>query len=271
MDIQAYIQSGVIESYVLGIANEQEAAELQWLRLEYPAIAAAVEQAEQWLLDTSRQLAVPVSDSSKVQLLATLQDGFNEPAAVAAASVPSKVPVRSMSRNMAWLAAASVILFVTSAAVNIYLYNKYTKAASDYSALLQERTTLLATNKAYENRLTALHNNMQLMTAPGMLKVSMPGVAGKEQSLATVYWDTHTKNVYLIANNLPAAPAGKQYQLWALVDGKPVDAGMVDNCEGLCQLKNIPQAQAFAITLEKAGGSPVPDLTQLYVMGKVQS
>ncbi len=271
MDIQAYIQSGVIESYVLGIANEQEVAELQRLRLEHPAIAAAVEQAEQWLLDSSSQLAVPVADKAKMQLLTTLENDFKEPVTASAGSVSSETPVRSISRNMTWVAAASVVLFVSSAAVNLYLYNKYTKAANDYSDLLKERTTLLATNKAYENRLTALQNNMQLMTAPGMLKVSMPGVAGKEQSLATVYWDTQTKNVYLIANNLPAAPAGKQYQLWALVDGKPVDAGMLENCEGLCQLKNIPQAQAFAITLEKAGGSPAPDLTQLYVMGKVQS
>lgn len=271
MDIQAYIQSGVIESYVLGIANEQEVAELQRLRLEHPAIATAVEEAEQWLLDTSSQLAVPVADKSKMQLLTILQNDFKEPVIAAAAPVASEAPVRSMSRNMAWIAAASVVLFVSSAAVNIYLYNKYTKAASDYSALLEERTTLLATNKAYENRLTALQNNMQLMTAPDVLKVPMLGVAGKEQSLATVYWDTHTKDVYLIANSLPVPPAGKQYQLWALVDGKPVDAGILESCEGLCQLKNIQQAQAFAITLERVGGSPVPDLTQLYVMGKVQS
>ncbi|WP_315822942.1 hypothetical protein [Paraflavitalea speifideaquila] len=41
------------------------------------------------------------------------------------------------------------------------------------------------------------------MAAPGILKISMPGIAGKENSLATVYWDTHSKNVYLIANSLP--------------------------------------------------------------------
>ncbi|WP_350340234.1 anti-sigma factor [Paraflavitalea speifideaquila] len=56
------------------------------------------------------------------------------------------------------------------------------------------------------------------------------------------------------------APAGRQYQLWALVDGKPVDAGMLDNCDGLCQLKNIQQAQAFAITLEKPAEALYPIL-----------
>jgi anti-sigma-K factor RskA len=37
----------------------------------------------------------------------------------------------------------------------------------------------------------------------------------------------------------------------------------------LIPMKNIPKAEAFAITLEKAGGSPTPTLTAMYVMGKV--
>ena len=102
-----------------------------------------------------------------------------------------------------------------------------------------------------------------------MAVVKMKGVAGKESNLATVYWDTRTKDVYLFSNNLPPAEPGKQYQLWAMVDGKPVDAGVIGNCEGLCKLKNIPSAQAFAVTLEKAGGSPVPTMSSLYVMGSI--
>lgn len=269
MDIQAYIQSGVIESYVLGIANDDEVAELLRLRLEHPAIAAAIAQAEEWLRNTAPQYAVPVADKTKEQLMAALQQEFVAPApAIIATSIP---PARTVRMGTRYLAAASLVLFMGSAAVNVYLYKKYTKANKEYLALQDERNNLLANNKVYQTRLTDLHNNMQLMAAPGMLKVSMPGIAGKENNLATVYWDTHSKNVYLIASNLPPAPAGKQYQLWALVDGTPVDAGMLDNCDGLCQLKPVQQAQAFAITLEKAGGSALPDLTQLYVMGKVQS
>jgi len=32
---------------------------------------------------------------------------------------------------------------------------------------------------------------------------------------------------------------------------------------------SIADADAFAITLEKKGGSPTPTLNQLYVMGKI--
>jgi anti-sigma-K factor RskA len=104
-----------------------------------------------------------------------------------------------------------------------------------------------------------------------MIKVEMPGVPGKETSLTTVFWNKNTKDVYLLANKLPQAAEGKQYQLWALVDGKPVNAGLLEDCNGVCKLKNIPKAQAFAITLEDKGGSATPHLDQLYVIGNVSS
>ncbi len=91
--------------------------------------------------------------------------------------------------------------------------------------------------------------------------------------MATVYWDSRSKDVYLLVNNLPKPASQKQYQLWAIVDGKPVDAGMVDLSGSqdnmLLKMRNIPEAQAFAITLEKEGGSPSPTMEAMYVLGKV--
>ena len=43
-----------------------------------------------------------------------------------------------------------------------------------------------------------------------------------------------------------------QYQLWAIADGKPVNAGMyTEEKDSKVALSKIPKAQAFAITLEK--------------------
>ena len=89
--------------------------------------------------------------------------------------------------------------------------------------------------------------------------------------MATVYWNTESKDVYLLVNKLPKPVPDKQYQLWAIVDGKPVDAGIFDMREGISfvKLKTIPKAEAFAITLEKKGGSATPTMDAMYVMGKV--
>jgi hypothetical protein len=42
VDIQVYIQSGIIESYVLGLASAEEIAELEAMRLQYPEVDEAI-------------------------------------------------------------------------------------------------------------------------------------------------------------------------------------------------------------------------------------
>ena len=64
---------------------------------------------------------------------------------------------------------------------------------------------------------------------PNMKMAAMKGMPESPASFATVFWDTTSKDVYLVVNNLPKPASDKQYQLWALFDGKPIDLGMIDN------------------------------------------
>jgi anti-sigma-K factor RskA len=122
-------------------------------------------------------------------------------------------------------------------------------------------------------RLLEAEKTIDMMKDPAMYIVKMPAVANSPdpKSATTVYWDTRTKDVYLAINNLPKPEENQQYQLWAMVDGKPVDAGIIEmkDGSGMIKMKNIPTAEAFAITLEKKGGSSAPSLDKLYVMGRV--
>jgi len=193
---------------------------------------------------------------------------FNDVAAADNSSNDAPVvPLQSSNKKIktfGWLAAASIILLAISGALNVYHYNKYKDVHSEYQALLVEKNSLYADN----NTIKASYNRtLSVINDTAMKVVKMPDAGNHPGMLATVYWDTRTKNVYLINNNLPAAPKGKQYQLWALVNGKPVDAGMLNECKDFCTMKNIPQAQAFAITLEDEGGKSSPDMSQLFVLG----
>jgi anti-sigma-K factor RskA len=55
-----------------------------------------------------------------------------------------------------------------------------------------------------------------------------------------------------------------------MVNGQPVDAGMLNwsHANMVTAMKNIPQAQAFAITLEDEGGHPAPQ-GAMYVLGSI--
>lgn len=278
MDIQVYIQSGVIESYVLGLASEEEAAELHRLAAMHPEVRLALQDAEIAFEKNALENGTAPDAGLKDTLLAALQKDFVPETSqlyatnIAAATTSELPPITLYRKTERWryIAAAAVILFIVSAALNFYYYNHYQQANEKYQALLTEKTSIQASMDVYKARLQEATASMQVIQNPVMAIVKMAGVPGKENNLATIYWNTQTKDVYVLSNQLPQAPAGKQYQLWAIVDGKPVDAGVLGTCgEGICRMKNIPAAQAFAITLEKQGGNPTPTLTEMYVMGKV--
>ena len=90
------------------------------------------------------------------------------------------------------------------------------------------------------------------------------------RSSANVYWDSARSDVYLVVKNMPKLPSDQQYQLWALIDKKAKDLGVFDATDDkvILKMKNTQKAQAFAITIEKKGGSNSPTLEKMQSMGK---
>jgi anti-sigma-K factor RskA len=100
------------------------------------------------------------------------------------------------------------------------------------------------------------------------VKVVMTGTENAPQAQASVYWNQSSEEVFVSIQSLKQISQENQYQLWALVDGKPVDAGVFDSqFEGLLKMKNVKGAQAFAVTIEPRGGLPAPTLLTMQVIG----
>jgi len=262
MDIKEYIQSGIIEQYVLGLANPEEVAELQLLRNEYPELNEAISDFEKIFEETIRVNQVQPPSFIKASLEKQLFGDGQSGAVVIENAFAAEVHKKSTSGFWKYLAAACLVLLIASTTLNFYFYSGYKKSQDQYEALLTERNTLQANNASYQQGLKMFQDS-------AMKRVEMKGMPGKGQNVATVLWNQSSKDVYIYASNMQQVPAGKQYQLWAIVDGKPVDAGLITDCIGLCKMNRIDHAEAFAITLEKAGGSPTPTLTEMYVFGKI--
>lgn len=270
MDIQAYIQSGILESYVLGLTSAEENAEVERLFDQYFEVRQAIDEFALSIENQAFENKITPPGELKAEILAavrneisfvnngTEEEGFQPTGLV--------VPFDYM-RRWRMIAAASVMLFIVSAALNYYLYNKYNNKSEAYEQLLAQSQTLEANNQLYQTQVKDWQSAAAMMGDTAMATVKMRSPKGKDDA-ATVFWNTKSKDVFVMVNKLPEPRRGKQYQLWAIVDGKPVDAGVLDpGCNSVCKMKNIPRAQAFAITLEKEGGSAVPNLKALFVMG----
>ncbi len=102
--------------------------------------------------------------------------------------------------------------------------------------------------------------------------IDIKGLEKSPGSNVLAFWNPETKKIYVEVMSLPVPPPDKQYQLWALSNGKPIDAGVMDvdpSDKSLHEMKSMEDAQAFAITLEPKGGSVNPTMDEMYVMGNV--
>ena len=261
MNPQEYISSGILESYVLGLATAGEVTQVQEMMNKYPEVKSEVEAIEASLLSHAALQANQPSAALRYKLIAEVTG--TEPRIVSMDVVDTR-----KSHFYKYAAAASIGLFLLSAGFNYYLYRNLKEVKQEMSLLIQEKeqiATVFQVEKArYENQLAAI-------SSAESKTVVLKGSTLSPNSLATVFWNTASHEVYINANNLPAPPAGKQYQLWALADGQPVDAGVfnISDTDGLQEMKTIFNAQAFAVTLENTGGSPTPTLEAMYLSGNL--
>ena len=167
-----------------------------------------------------------------------------------------------------WLATIAAVLLVGSLILNYVYFNRY-KEFKEYKDKYQ---SLLVSQNSILSKTKQMQESLDILQDPKVLKVPMPGTKAFPEALATVFWNPQSQEVYLKVNKLPEPTADKQYQLWAIVDGKPVDMGvfeMGDTASLLQKMKVTGKAQMFAITLEKKGGALAPTMEQMYVAGKI--
>jgi len=274
LDSKEYISSGILESYILGFASPEEAGILECVMKNNAEVKAAYEEAQKTfeLLATAQAMTPPTDLKAKIwDKIQLEQEVVEEKPVIPINNVEPKLETQQIGqeirveKNKSWksFAVAASVLFLVSVGANLYWMTSQNEMKNELAILKSEKQSQYLAMQNLEQKLKITSN-------PNMLKIVLAGVEKHPESNAVVYWDKTSKDVYLTANSLPKAPEGMQYQLWAIADGKPVSAGMyTDEKDAKIALANIPNAQAFAITLEKEGGSEIPTMENMYVMGGV--
>lgn len=273
MNTSEYISSGILESYALGLCNATEAADVERMCASHPVIKAELDAIQLSLGNYAQAHSVTPPPSVKANIFNQIDELEKAENSIEEKHQTKVIPISTgtTSNNpYKYFAAASIVLLGLSVIGNIVFYGKWKQANEQVIALNSEKNVLADGLKTNTVKLNNMQQSLAVMSNPDISRVMMKGVEKSPESLAVIYWNKQNKEVYIEVKNLPKLEDGKQYQLWAIVDGKPVDAGMLplnDSDSTIIKMKDFESAQAFAITIEKAGGSPAPTLEQMVVMG----
>lgn len=294
---QEYIESGRLEQYALGELDPAAQAEVEAWAARHPQVRAELDEllAGLGVYAEAHAQAPPAGLRERVlgRVLAEIggetaaaAPAAARPQAAAAAAAPTMrvsasnprpaetyAPAPVASSRSGWAIAASVALLV-SLAVNGLLYSRWQQASSDLVAVQNDQARVAQTSQVMERRLSTTQEQLHVLRSPQEYKmVALAGTPAHTGARARVLYNGASHHVYLDVQQLPKLPAGKQYQLWALDKGKPVDAGVLAATtaagDSLQQMKDIASAQAFAMTVEPTGGSEGPTLATMTVIGNM--
>ncbi len=273
MNIKDYIESGVLESYVIGDLSAAQMKEVEEMAAKYPEVRTEIEQMHVVFEKVAMQRALKPAPEAKRELMDKIFVSDVE-----ATPAPEKdaviLPLREKKRNkLPWMMmAASVVLAIISAVAAANYYAKWQRAEEQLGAAIAQNQRLAMDYDQVNMQFDEMRDALVVVSSPDYDLIKMEGLPVSPESQAIIYWNPDTEDVYLNVQSLPEAPAGKQYQLWAIVEGTPVDAGVFDlpaGVEGLLKMKQIRNASAFAVTLEPRGGRSLPTMDAMFILGTV--
>ncbi|AXO79837.1 anti-sigma factor [Olleya aquimaris] len=264
MNINDYINSGILELYVAGQLSEKESKEVYDLMLKHPEVLKEVLEIEAALVKLTASVA-PKKDID----FNTIKGRLNTNSETKVVSLNR--PKTKWFNYTGW--AAAVIL----AGGLIWTINQKSNLEDQIQTVNTEKDFLEIQMETSKTDLAETKNLLNIIRDKSIINIPLEGQAAAPGAYANVYWDKNDDTVYLDLQGLPEPPEGKVYQVWSLTLNPltPTSLGTIDDFiqddNKIFKLKNANQSQAFGITLEPAGGSKSPTLEQLYTLGALAS
>ncbi len=231
------------------------------------------------LLESVRALPAP-SSSSATKTPAGSPTNMVKPAAIPAATATTNVPSNVVSiserarQRSSWNAfqkfgavAASLALIAFLIALFV-LWNRNRVMQAEMARMGRDLQTT-------QEQLKREREISEMFTAPDTRVATLLGTEMAPRARARLAYNKAGRAM-MIVDELPQAPAGMDYQIWFIADGKPVPGGVfkpdaAGHAEMREQLPAIAQtAAAFAVTLEPQGGTTVPT-GQKYLLSTASS
>jgi anti-sigma-K factor RskA len=270
-DLKAYIESGILELYVLGDLSPEERLQVEDMASKHPSVKAELGEIEKSMELYAQENAVEPAEDLRHRVLNSLVTNladdriFSKEEPVRDNVVKITPPTQSNFYKYAF--AACLALLLASVVVLMNVYSKLQNANTQLIAM-NSRNAQYAKTVNYMNDEIGVYRDttFKLVRLKGMPKHAT-------SSMMVAYSPVKKKVMIAMADlSLPENDTAHQYQLWALVGGKPVSLGVFDKTGAdtitMKEMASVSNPDAFAVTLEPRGGSVNPTMDQMMVLGK---
>jgi anti-sigma-K factor RskA len=261
MDIKQFLNSGIIEKYVLGLASPEEMDYVEQMTRDYPEVNAHICKMQNCMSEYAEQDCTRSLKNLKNKIIS--MSGRSSMGA-------NREVVHHLPNAWKWGAGIAVVMIFTFGNLSWMFYNNEKAALNEIAELSSRMNQLRSEQNALQVSDNQIREKYTVLKDVNTKEIHLKGSEDNSMTHAVIYLNAEQDKCFLNIIGLPKCPYGNEYQMWAKVDGKHIDLGVLETDAKEKDLFSIPfvkNCNGFVITLEKKGGSPSPTVENMYAYG----
>jgi len=242
--IKIFLDSDLLEQYLLETTSELESLQVERYIAMYPEVR-----------DTYAELQENLEIFAKLHAIEAPQDLKDK------ISSRIKTDRKERKRFYSYTVAASItaILFIS---ISTFFWNQ-NQNLQEENSVVSNKIKLLEENM--KEQLEDVRNQFIVLNNPQTKKYNVKGNQKAKDLKAVAYINPVKKLSYINVSKLPHIPESQCFQMWAEVNGKMINLGIIEEAGDQQKLLALPYAENAVgyITIEQKGGNHAPSVENI--------
>lgn len=236
--LQTFINSGLIDKYILGDTSFAESIEVEHYISEYPEI----ENEYNRLQDNLEILAKSNSVEAPSHILESILEDIEE---------KPVITLNPSTHSTPWYSIAASFVAVAFAVMAFLMYQKNMVLIEENQVVVDEIFDLRSDIDNYNSKLDKVMLQFQNLNNPETEKYVLRGNSRAKDLKTVAYINAIDKTSMIDVVSLPKLPAEQQYEMWAEFQDRMVSLGILDaNDRTLKSIPYMENALGLSISIE---------------------
>ncbi len=242
--IKAFLESDLLEKYLLGNTTEMETLRVEQYIAMYPEVRNTYNELQDNLETFAKLHAIKSPEGLKEKIVARIRSERNG---------------RKKFFRYAIAASVAAVMF---ASASYFFYNQNQNLQEENTVVSNKIKLLEADMK---QQLEDVRNQFIVLNNPQTKKYNVNGNRKAKELKAVAYINPVKKLSYINVSKLPNLPENQCFQMWAEVNGEMLNLGIIQEAANGQNLMALPYAENAVsyITIEPEGGNLNPTVDNI--------
>lgn len=242
--IKIFLDSDMLEKYLLGSTTELETLQVERYIAMHPEVQEAYNELQENLEIFAKLHAIKAPQGLKEKIQSRIKSE------------------RIGRRRFFSYAIAASLTAIMFAGVSYFFWNQ-NQSLQEENSVVSNKIKLLEENM--NEQLEDVRNQFIVLNNPQTKKYTVKGNQKAKDLKAVAYINPVKKLSYINVSKLPHIPESQCFQMWAEVNGKMINLGIIEEAGDQQKLMALPYAANAVgyITIEPKGGNQLPSVDNI--------